>query len=88
KVRRSELFDWMKTLEKIAVRPRAVERRKGTRTKTLVISDRNEMDNFLSLASSQSNREGSSPGVSPGVYEPRIDGKSPCPNPKHNPIYV
>ncbi|MDJ0532330.1 MAG: hypothetical protein QNJ70_07495 [Xenococcaceae cyanobacterium MO_207.B15] len=88
KVRRSELFDWMKTLEKIAVRPRAVERRKrqflqvgkpaqrtglGTRTKTLVISDSNETGSPLSPASSQSNR---------------IDGNSPCPNPKHSPTYV
>lgn len=38
KVRRSELFDWMKTLGKI-----------------LVVSDSNEMNNLLSLASSQSN---------------------------------
>ncbi|MDJ0746813.1 MAG: hypothetical protein QNJ32_26125, partial [Xenococcaceae cyanobacterium MO_167.B27] len=88
KVRRSELFDWMKTLEKIAVRPRAVERRKGTRTKTLVISDSNETGSPLSPASSQSNR---------------IDGNSPCPKrssqafevssndataPKHSPTYV
>ena len=56
KVRRSELFDWMKTLEKI-----------------LVISDSNETGSPLSPASSQSNR---------------IDGNSPCPNPKHSPTYV
>ncbi len=55
-VRRSQLFDWMKTLEKV-----------------LVISDTNETDSSLSLASSQSNR---------------ISGKSPCPNPKHNCEYV
>ncbi|MDJ0744916.1 MAG: hypothetical protein QNJ32_16360, partial [Xenococcaceae cyanobacterium MO_167.B27] len=45
----------------------------GTRTKTLVISDSNETGSPLSPASSQSNR---------------IDGNSPCPNPKHSPTYV
>ncbi|MDJ0745018.1 MAG: hypothetical protein QNJ32_16885, partial [Xenococcaceae cyanobacterium MO_167.B27] len=60
----------------------------GTRTKTLVISDSNETGSPLSPASSQSNCEGSSPGETPGVYEPRIDGNSPCPNPKHSPTYV
>ena len=55
-VRRCQLFDWMKTLEKI-----------------LVVSDSNEMDSLLSLASSQSNRK---------------PGKSPSPDPTQSTDYV
>ena len=67
KIRRSQLFDWTKTLGEM-----------------LVSSDINEMTSRPSLANSQSNREGSSPEVSPGVYEPRIIGKSPSPDPKQS----
>ena len=56
RVRGSQLFDWMKTLEVV-----------------LVSSDVDETVSRPSLASSQSNR---------------IQGKSPCPEPKHSPTYV
>ena len=67
KIRRSQLFDWTKTLGEM-----------------LVSSDINEMTSRPSLASSQSNPEGSSPGETSGVYEPRIIGKSPSPDPKQS----